>query len=116
MRATFIVVVVIFALFIASPASACQECAEHYTWPWLEDCWFCDQTNCGGILCELHDSYCQLQGDCNEGGRYCPDIMNPPPSAMQSMPGPRRSTGEHLSDRWLLVRVRVARKAVRLHG
>lgn len=97
--------VILAAFAWAAPAHACVECVEHYYWPWLEDCWYCDDSDCGAVLCHIEESppgneICILQGDgCNNGGRGCRDVQ------MGALPGTTGATP--LEPTWRIVKVTV---------
>jgi len=64
---------------MADGGGACQACELRFLWPWIEDCWFCEQAVCGFATCEIReyapgDDYCVGQGEgCGEGLPGCED-------------------------------------------
>lgn len=96
---------VVAAFTWAAPAQACIECVESYRWPWLQDCFFCTDANCGAELCHIEEyapgqETCVLQGDgCNNGGRGCPDVQ------YSALPGTTGATP--LEPTWRVVKVTV---------
>lgn len=78
-RAMFVIAAaLLFCAIPAAPASAqCQACVEHWYWPWLDDCWWCEGTNCGAVLCHIEEyspgaEACVTEGDfCGEGNPLC---------------------------------------------
>src|ERR1051325_4744310 len=104
MKSLLLCAVILAALGWATPAQACIECVERYYWPWLDDCFFCEESNCGSVLCHIEEyapgaEYCVLEGDhCNIGGRGCPDVQ----SALPDAPGVKP-----LEQTWRLVKVKI---------
>ncbi len=62
---------------LAAEEGPCKSCEERWLWPWLEDCWFCEDTECGSALCHIEQwesEVCVTQGDgCGEGNPNCTD-------------------------------------------
>jgi hypothetical protein len=102
MRRLILIAVTLVVLLGASPLSACQKCDLLWLWPWLDDCWFCDPTNCGAELCEITEESCNNDGlGCWDGTGQCSDVwwlngvlVHPAPS---------------LNSTWRLASVRVIR-------
>jgi hypothetical protein len=116
-RTMFLIVAALLLCAIpAGPASAqCQACVEHWYWPWLDDCWWCEGTNCGAVLCHIEEyapgaEVCVTQGDfCGEGNPMCDHAEH------QTLLQPRDSTmlagncepPTFLSETWRLARVSI---------
>ncbi|HVG23772.1 MAG TPA: hypothetical protein VND45_06425 [Thermoanaerobaculia bacterium] len=113
------VVIAVATFGIAVPAVAqegpCQSCEQRWLWPWLEDCWFCEDTECGAILCHLEQwssgDMCLTEGDgCGEGNPHCTDedwqdlrFQTPRPEVKLA-----KACERSLSESWRLTAVRVS--------
>jgi hypothetical protein len=108
-----IMAALLFCAIRVEPASAqCQTCVEHWYWPWLDDCWWCEGSYCGAVLCHIEQwgstEVCVTDGDlCGEGNPMCDHAEH------QGLLEPRESTmlakacepQTLLSETWRLARV-----------
>lgn len=72
-----IVLTVAFLLLLAaSPVLACDRCEEHFVWPQIDECWFCEEVNCGYEGCTLSgDNDCSMGASgCWNGMGQCDDV------------------------------------------
>ena len=116
MRRLLFLLVVVAALAITVPASACEVCAEYFDWQSISWCPYCSTVYCGYFSCAVRQSsawgsYCTGEhAGCFEYGGNCssePDIHEPErrqgPHATNSTPLPEGRLG----DTWRLARTRV---------
>ncbi|MEA2465517.1 MAG: hypothetical protein QOJ98_3264 [Acidobacteriota bacterium] len=104
MRKLLFICGVLFTIFLAAPAEACQACHEYFhpqSWVW---CTECVPSRCGYFECQIEDwgsDICITEGDaCFEYGGDCPD------EPQSIAPG----SGEtHLAEKWQLKKVNVQR-------
>lgn len=104
MRKVFIIAV-FAAIVSAAPALACKTCGWHYYYPqsqWGEECAYCDDSDCGWIICVIEQGSDPNDGDnCVMDGAGCDDRGSgycPPPSVSR------------LDTNWRLTHVHVVTK------
>src|ERR1700756_320127 len=89
MRRLLVVAAMSILFAIAAPLVACVDCQEHFVWPQIDECWFCDDSHCASELCETDGDSCSTTGTgCWDGRGNCDDVwwerngvlVNPPPT------------------------------------
>ncbi|HYC93329.1 MAG TPA: hypothetical protein VEO54_29250 [Thermoanaerobaculia bacterium] len=118
MKKLMMILGIVASFAMAAPLFAdgpCKSCEERWLWPWLEDCWFCEDAECGAVLCHIEQwesgEVCIAEGSgCGEGNPNCTDEEWQDIRFEMPQPGVRvaRACERPLSESWRLTEVRVS--------